>query len=154
MSKHHIIAKLYNRKRQPVNEIPLGTVLLDDGRMSADRYDRLKRQLFNTAQPAPKAHFWRIETTDGLVDTFGGYPALGFVRFAHPDGSPRDRGNASPIAAARMAAGLTQAQLAEKIGCTQKDISRWEHGVYTPSAAYAVSLANALGCSVEQLINA
>lgn len=81
----------------------------------------------------------------------------GFVASAPvpaPRTSPRQRGNTSPLAEARMSAGLTQAQLAQKVGCTQKDISRWEHGVYTPSAAYAVSLADALGCTVEQLINA
>jgi putative transcriptional regulator len=81
----------------------------------------------------------------------------GFVASAPapaPRTSPRQRGNTSPLAEARMAAGLTQAQLAQKVGCTQKDISRWEHGIYTPSAAYAVSLADALGFSVEHLINA
>lgn len=68
--------------------------------------------------------------------------------------APRNRGNESPLTEARMAAGLTQAQLAQLVGCSQKDISRWENGARNPSAAYAVSLANALGVSVSQLINA
>lgn len=53
-----------------------------------------------------------------------------------------------------MAAGLTQAQLAQLVGCSQKDISRWENGAHNPSAARVVSLAKALGVSVSQLINA
>lgn len=68
--------------------------------------------------------------------------------------APRNRGKESPLTAARMAAGLTQAQLAQLVGCSQKDISRWENGARNPSAAYAVSLAKALDVSVSQLINA
>lgn len=153
MSKHQIVAKLYNRNHIVVKEVPLCTVLLDDGRMSAERYDRLNRQFFNTVQPAPKSHFWRLETADGLVDTFGGVHPIGFVRFAQPVGSPRDHFNASPIAKARMAAGLTQTQLADRLGCRQKDISRWEHGVRSPSLPYALALSDALGVPVADLIH-
>lgn len=68
-----------------------------------------------------------------------------------PRTAPRNRGNAHPITAARLAAGLTQAQLAARIGCTQKDVSRWEHGVRTPSAAYSMALAEALGVPVSAI---
>ena len=37
--------------------------------------------------------------------------------------------NDSPIARRRLALGLTQAQLADIIGCYAKDICRWEKGV-------------------------
>lgn len=67
--------------------------------------------------------------------------------------APRGRGNKSPITAARMAAGLTQGQLAEAIGCTQKDVSRWERGVYSPRIDVLVKMAGALGCSLEDLID-
>lgn len=67
--------------------------------------------------------------------------------------APRERGNRSPITAARMAAGLTQGQLAERIGCTQKDVSRWERGVYSPRIDVLVKMAGALGCSLEALID-
>lgn len=67
--------------------------------------------------------------------------------------APRERGNKSPITAARMAAGLTQGQLAEKIGCTQKDVSRWERGVYSPRIDALVKMAGALGCSLEDLVD-
>lgn len=67
--------------------------------------------------------------------------------------APRERGNKSPITAARMAAGLTQGQLAEAIGCTQKDVSRWERGVYSPRIDVLVKMAGVLGCSLEDLID-
>ena len=67
--------------------------------------------------------------------------------------APRERGNKSPITAARMAAGLTQGQLAEAIGCTQKDVSRWERGVYSPRIDVLVKMAGALGCPLEDLID-
>ena len=67
--------------------------------------------------------------------------------------APRERGNKSPITAARMAAGLTQGQLAEAIGCTQKDVSRWERGVYSPRVDVLVKMAGVLGCPLEGLID-
>lgn len=70
-----------------------------------------------------------------------------------PHTAPRDRGNASPIAAARMAAGLTQAQLADRIGCRQKDVSRWETGARSPSLSYALALSDVLGVPVADLIH-
>lgn len=53
---------------------------------------------------------------------------------------------------ARLVAGLTQAQLAEKVGCTQKDISRWEAGLHEPGARTLKKLAEALRCSMDDLV--
>lgn len=64
---------------------------------------------------------------------------------------PRPRSD-SPITAARIKAGLTQAQLAEKVGCRQKDISYWETGHYRPSVASLAALASVLGVPMEQLL--
>ena len=47
--------------------------------------------------------------------------------------------------------GLTQAELAEKVGVTRKTVNTVENGVFTPSAMLAIKLAKALGLSVEQL---
>lgn len=47
--------------------------------------------------------------------------------------------------------GLTQAQLAEKVGVTRKTVNTVENGVFTPSATLAIKLAKALELSVEQL---
>lgn len=52
---------------------------------------------------------------------------------------------------ARKAAGLSQAQLAEKVGCSQHHISRWEAG-QEPKALTLKKLALALGCSMDDLV--
>jgi putative transcriptional regulator len=47
--------------------------------------------------------------------------------------------------------GLTQADLADRVGVTRKTVNTVENGVFTPSATLAIKLAGALGLSVEQL---
>jgi putative transcriptional regulator len=51
----------------------------------------------------------------------------------------------------RAELGLTQAELAERVGVTRKTVNTVENGVFTPSATLAIKLAGALGLSVEQL---
>mgnify|MGYP003319219046 CR=1 FL=1 len=53
---------------------------------------------------------------------------------------------------ARKAAGMSQADLAEKVGCHQKDISRWESGLHEPGALTLKKMAQALGCSMADLV--
>ena len=60
--------------------------------------------------------------------------------------------NSSTIGRLRLERGLTQRQLADKIGCQQKDVSRWEHGERNPGAASLVKLAAALGCTIDELL--
>jgi transcriptional regulator with XRE-family HTH domain len=52
---------------------------------------------------------------------------------------------------ARAAQGLTQAQVAEKIGTTQSAVARMEsgHGKHSPSLATLSKYAQALGCKLE-----
>jgi len=52
---------------------------------------------------------------------------------------------------ARAAAGLTQAELAERIGVSRKTINTIENKVFTPSTLVALLLARALGRPVEDL---
>ena len=59
--------------------------------------------------------------------------------------------NDSPLARLRMERGLTQGQLAERIGCRQKDVSRWESGTL-PGAGYLIKIASALGCRIEDIL--
>jgi len=47
--------------------------------------------------------------------------------------------------------GLTQAELAEKVGVTRKTVNTVENGVFTPSATLAIKLAQALSVPVEEL---
>ena len=55
------------------------------------------------------------------------------------------------LKAARTAAGLTQADLAEKVSVTRKTINTVENGVFVPSTVLSLKLARALGTSVEDL---
>lgn len=48
------------------------------------------------------------------------------------------------LKAARQQAGLSQAELAEKIGCRQKQISNWERGDFLPVFGTIVRIADAL----------
>jgi putative transcriptional regulator len=47
--------------------------------------------------------------------------------------------------------GLTQAELAERVGVTRKTVNTVENGVFTPSATLALKLSQALNVQVEQL---
>ena len=51
----------------------------------------------------------------------------------------------------RAELGLTQAELAERVGVTRKTINTVENGVFTPSAMLAIKLAEALNVPVEKL---
>ena len=57
------------------------------------------------------------------------------------------------IAECRKRAGLTQLQLAEKLGITDKAISKWERGVAMPDASIMLALCDILGISVNELLN-
>lgn len=52
----------------------------------------------------------------------------------------------------RKQAGLTQAQLAEELGCYAKDVCRWETGKYDPTIQYLKKLADVFGCGVDTLL--
>lgn len=58
---------------------------------------------------------------------------------------------ASRLKEARLAAGLTQAELADKASVSRKTINTVENGVFTPSTIIALSLARALELKVEDL---
>jgi transcriptional regulator with XRE-family HTH domain len=53
---------------------------------------------------------------------------------------------------ARLARGLTQVQLAEKIGSTQRAISHYESTTGLPPVSVLVDLAKALGVSTDDLL--
>ena len=57
--------------------------------------------------------------------------------------------NAEILFEARKKAGLTQAQVAERIGATKSYISRVERGQIVPTASSFFRIASALGYSVE-----
>ena len=49
----------------------------------------------------------------------------------------------------RLKAGLTQAELAEKIGTKQSAISRLERGAYNPTVSFLRKVAEALGAELH-----
>ena len=57
------------------------------------------------------------------------------------------------IAECRKKANLTQMQLAEKLGITDKAISKWERGVAMPDTSIMLNLCDILGISVNELLN-
>lgn len=56
------------------------------------------------------------------------------------------------ICTARRAKGLTQKQLADALGVTDKAVSKWERGVSCPDISLLTPLAGALGVSVTELL--
>ena len=54
----------------------------------------------------------------------------------------------------RRRAGLTVAQLAERMHCTKTTVYFWETDRTWPSAALLPELAEALGCTIDELFGA
>ena len=57
------------------------------------------------------------------------------------------------IAECRKTANLTQMQLAEKLGITDKAISKWERGIAMPDTSIMLELCDILGISVNELLS-
>lgn len=58
---------------------------------------------------------------------------------------------ANRIKERRSELGLTQAELADRVGVTRKTVNTVENGIFTPSTLLALKLAEAVGLTVEQL---
>ncbi len=56
------------------------------------------------------------------------------------------------IAAKRKELGMTQLELAEKMGVTDKAVSKWERGLAYPDVSSLPKLAEILGLSVDELM--
>lgn len=56
------------------------------------------------------------------------------------------------IAECRKEAGLTQAALAEKLGITDRAVSKWERGKSLPDASIMLELCGILGINVNELL--
>ena len=56
------------------------------------------------------------------------------------------------IAEMRKEQGLSQTQLGEKIGVTNKTVSRWETGMYLPPAEMLLSLSELFGVTVNEIL--
>ena len=58
------------------------------------------------------------------------------------------------IAEQRKKNGLTQIQLAEKLNITDRAVSKWENGKAMPDSSIMLELCDALGVTVNDLLNA
>lgn len=58
----------------------------------------------------------------------------------------------SKIEEYRIMKGLTQTELANVVGCTQIDISRYENGTHVPQVGRLKAIADALDVRMEDLI--
>lgn len=54
----------------------------------------------------------------------------------------------------RNRAGMTQSELARRVGVQEAMLSRWERGKHVPGANAVAALAHALGCDVGDLFTA
>lgn len=59
----------------------------------------------------------------------------------------------SQLKAVRSEAGLTQQELADRVGVSRKTINTVENGVFVPSTTLALKLARELGRPVEALFS-
>ena len=57
------------------------------------------------------------------------------------------------IAQRRKIVGLTQMQLAEKLGITDKAVSKWERGIAMPDTSIMLELCDILSISVNELLS-
>ena len=56
------------------------------------------------------------------------------------------------IKEARKTAGVSQTVLAERLGVTQKDVSRWERNERTPNAITFGQICRVLGASADKVL--
>ena len=52
----------------------------------------------------------------------------------------------------RTEARFTQRQLAEKAGCNQSMVARWESGECEPTASYILKISEIFGCTMDYLL--
>ena len=57
------------------------------------------------------------------------------------------------IAEQRKKVNLTQAQLSEKLGITDKAVSKWERGIAMPDSSIMLELCDILGITVNELLS-
>lgn len=48
--------------------------------------------------------------------------------------------------------GISQLELAKRVGTSQRNIGRWENGEVDPSSAFLIQLADYFECSIDYLV--
>jgi transcriptional regulator with XRE-family HTH domain len=65
---------------------------------------------------------------------------------------PKGGDKVNNLAIYRKAAGLTQQQLADKLGVKRTALTNWETGVNITPTTYLLRLSEILGCTIEDLL--
>lgn len=82
------------------------------------------------------------------------YYKQGVHKHVHPSGGSMDQIKVGKfIAQIRKERGFTQESLGERLGVTNKTISRWETGKYMPDIDKLQELSTCLGVSVNELLS-
>lgn len=114
--------------------------------------DAAVRELWAAGTPAGAiaARLGMTRTAVGQAAARLGMPKR---RRGRPPGCPQPprSGRASPLAAARLRAGLSQPAVAAVVGCGQAAVSYWEAGAMRPRRRYRPALAAALGLTAAEL---
>jgi transcriptional regulator with XRE-family HTH domain len=63
------------------------------------------------------------------------------------------RVSGNKIRQARLRAGMTQSELARKVGVSERNIVRWEGGRHQPRLEHVVAIAEACGVHVADLLD-
>lgn len=96
------------------------------------------------------------DTCWDIQQNYGPYDPMAVCVLRKPDGEPVEVWFSakveSPIARARKAAGLTQQELADKLGVIQQQVAKWEAAGANPQTKTLKRIAEALGCDIEDLI--
>lgn len=91
-----------------------------------------------------------------IEQNYGPYDPMAVCVLRKPDGEPVEVWFAakveSPIARARKAAGLTQTELADRLGVIQQQVAKWEAAGANPQTKTLKRIAEALRCSIDELI--
>ena len=66
--------------------------------------------------------------------------------------NPRPRNSHTTLNRLRLSKGLTQAQLAEMVGCHARSITYWETGARRPDTEHLLKLAEVLECNPAELL--
>ena len=66
----------------------------------------------------------------------------------------KQKSMAEVISSRRKELGMTQRELAEKLNITDKAVSKWERGLACPDTGTIPRLAELLGISLDELMNA
>lgn len=66
--------------------------------------------------------------------------------------APVEKWSGERLKAARLAAGMSQKEVAEKMGIKQPQFARYENGVTEPTATLLQRISCAIGCSMDDLV--